>query len=72
MKLREIERAVNLRQSQIEKVLKLLVVEPQPPRSRIEGVWYRTPMISILISANRASDTGATRSRVGRDETLSH
>ncbi len=41
--LREIERAVNLRQSQIEKVLKLLVVEPQSPVLRIEGAWYRTP-----------------------------
>ena len=43
MKVREIERAVNLRQSQIEKVLKLLVVEPQSPVMRIEGAWYRTP-----------------------------
>ena len=43
MKLREIERAVNLRQSQIEKVLKLLVVEPMSPVLRIEGSWYRTP-----------------------------
>jgi ATP-dependent DNA helicase RecQ len=43
MKVREIEHAVNLRQSQIEKVLKLLVVEPQSPVMRIEGAWYRTP-----------------------------
>jgi ATP-dependent DNA helicase RecQ len=43
MKVRDIERAVNLRQSQIEKVLKLLVVEPQAPVMRIEGAWYRTP-----------------------------
>ena len=43
MKVREIERAVNLRQSQIEKVLKLLVVEPQSPVLRIEGAWFRTP-----------------------------
>lgn len=43
MKVREIERAVNLRQSQIEKVLKLLVVEPQSPVLRIEGEWFRTP-----------------------------
>ena len=43
LKLREIERAVNLRQSQIEKVLKLLVVEPLPPVMRIEGSWHRTP-----------------------------
>lgn len=43
MKVRELERAVNLRQSQIEKVLKLLVVEPQSPVMRIEGAWYRTP-----------------------------
>ena len=43
MKLREIERAVNLRQSQIEKVLKLLVLEPMSPVLRIEGSWYRTP-----------------------------
>jgi ATP-dependent DNA helicase RecQ len=42
LKVREIERAVNLRQSQIEKVLKLLVVEPQSPVLRIEGAWYRT------------------------------
>lgn len=43
MKVREIERAVNLRQSQIDKVLKLLVVEPLSPVMRIEGSWYRTP-----------------------------
>ena len=43
LKVREIERAVNLRQSQIEKVLKLLVVEPQSPVMRIEGAWFRTP-----------------------------
>ena len=43
MTVREIERAVNLRQSQIEKVLKLLVVEPQSPVLRIEGAWFRTP-----------------------------
>ena len=43
LKVRELERAVNLRQSQIEKVLKLLVVEPLSPVVRIEGSWYRTP-----------------------------
>jgi len=43
LKVREIERAVNLRQSQIEKVLKLLVVEPLSPVIRIDGAWFRTP-----------------------------
>jgi ATP-dependent DNA helicase RecQ len=43
MNLREIERSVNLRPSQIEKVLKLLVVEPQSPVMRIDGAWFRTP-----------------------------
>lgn len=43
LKVRQIERAVNLRQSQIEKVLKLLVVEPLSPIMRIEGSWHRTP-----------------------------
>ncbi len=42
LKVREIERAVNLRLSQIEKVLKLLVVEAQSPVMRLEGVWFRT------------------------------
>ena len=42
MKLREIERAVNLRQSQIEKVLKLLVVEPRSPVLCLDGAWFRT------------------------------
>jgi len=42
MTIREIERAVNLRQSHIEKVLKLLVVEPSSPVIRIESLWYRT------------------------------
>lgn len=42
MFVREIERAVNLRQGQIEKVLKLLVVEPVAPVARVEGRWYRT------------------------------
>lgn len=40
---RDLERAVNLRPSQIEKVLKLLVVEPRSPVVRIDGKWYRTP-----------------------------
>jgi ATP-dependent DNA helicase RecQ len=43
MKVRDLERAVNLRSSQIEKVLKLLVVEPQSPVIRIDGAWFRTP-----------------------------
>lgn len=43
LNVREIERAVNLRPSQIEKVLKLLVVEPQSPVLRIDGKWARTP-----------------------------
>ncbi|KXX66256.1 RecQ family ATP-dependent DNA helicase [Marichromatium gracile] len=43
MTIREIERAVNLRQSHIEKVLKLLVVEPHSPVMKIENLWYRTP-----------------------------
>lgn len=42
MKLRAIEAAVNLRQSQIEKVLKLLMVEPQSPILYIDGAWHRT------------------------------
>lgn len=42
LKIRGIEHLVNLRQSQIEKVLKLLVVEPQSPVMRIDGEWYRT------------------------------
>lgn len=41
--VRGIERAVNLRQSQIEKVLKLLVVEPLSPVVKIDSLWYRTP-----------------------------
>jgi ATP-dependent DNA helicase RecQ len=48
LKVREIERAVNLRQSQIEKVLKLLVVEPLSPLMRIEGSWHRTPNPYVL------------------------
>lgn len=48
MKVREIERAVNLRQSQIEKVLKLLVVERQSPVVKIDGAWYRTPNLYKL------------------------
>lgn len=39
---REIERAVNLRKSQIVKVLKLLVVEDRSPVVRIGGKWSRT------------------------------
>jgi len=43
LKVRDLERAVNLRSSQIEKVLKLLVVEPRSPVVRIDGKWFRTP-----------------------------
>lgn len=43
LRVRDLERAVNLRSSQIEKVLKLLVVEPRSPIVRIEGKWFRTP-----------------------------
>lgn len=42
MRLRDMERAVNLRPSQIEKVLKLLVVEPRSPVICIDGDWFRT------------------------------
>lgn len=40
--VRELERTVNLRQTQIEKVLKLLVVEPISPVTKIDSTWYRT------------------------------
>ena len=43
MRVRDLERTVNLRSSQIEKVLKLLVVEPYSPVIRIDGKWFRTP-----------------------------
>lgn len=43
MRVRDLERTVNLRPSQIEKVLKLLVVEPRSPVMRIDGKWFRTP-----------------------------
>lgn len=43
MRVRDLERAVNLRPSQIEKVLKLLVVEPRSPVICINGEWFRTP-----------------------------
>ena len=43
MRVRDLERAVNLRPSQIEKVLKLLVVEPRSPVICIGGEWFRTP-----------------------------
>jgi ATP-dependent DNA helicase RecQ len=42
MNVRQIEHAVNLRQAQIEKVLKLLVVEEASPVLRINGKWHRT------------------------------
>lgn len=42
MSVRDIEQAVNLRQTQIEKVLKLLVVENASPVVRINGKWNRT------------------------------
>ena len=42
MSVRDIEHAVNLRQTQIEKVLKLLVVETASPVVRINGRWNRT------------------------------
>lgn len=43
MSVRDIEHAVNLRKSQIEKALKLLVVEESSPIVRIHGKWHRTP-----------------------------
>ncbi len=42
MQVRDLERAVNLRPTQIEKVLKLLVVEPRSPVICISGNWFRT------------------------------
>ena len=42
MTVRDIEHAVNLRQSHIEKVLKLLEVEPKSPVIRVGSAWYRT------------------------------
>ncbi len=48
LNVREIERAVNLRPSQIEKVLKLLVVEPMSPVLRLDGKWARTPHAFVM------------------------
>ncbi|MDP4028961.1 MAG: helicase-related protein [Gallionella sp.] len=42
MTVRELERVANLRQSQITKVLKLLVVEDAAPVVKIESRWSRT------------------------------
>jgi ATP-dependent DNA helicase RecQ len=42
LRIREIEHAVNLRKSHIEKVLKLLVVEPLSPVLRMGSTWFRT------------------------------
>jgi len=42
MTVRDIEHAVNLRQSHIEKVLKLLEVEPKSPVIRVGSAWCRT------------------------------
>jgi ATP-dependent DNA helicase RecQ len=42
MSVRKLERVANLRQSQIEKVLKLLVVEDAAPVVKIESKWSRT------------------------------
>lgn len=39
---RQLESAVNLKPSHIEKVLKLLVVEQQAPVMKVESSWYRT------------------------------
>lgn len=51
MTKRDLEHAVNLRQSQIEKVLKLLVVENESPVVRIRGKWHRTLQPFALDSA---------------------
>ena len=51
LKIREIEHAVNLRQSQIEKVLKLLVVEPLSTVVRIDG------FCQDLFSSSRITST---------------
>jgi ATP-dependent DNA helicase RecQ len=42
MTVRELEREANLRQSQITKVLKLLVVEDKAPVVKIDSKWSRT------------------------------
>lgn len=42
LSVRDLEQTVNLRPSQIEKVLKLLVVEDASPVVRIDGKWHRT------------------------------
>jgi ATP-dependent DNA helicase RecQ len=42
MTVRELEHEVNLRQTQIEKVLKLLVVEDKAPVVKIDSRWSRT------------------------------
>ena len=46
--MREIESVVNLRQSQIEKVLKILVVESLSPVIKVDSTWYRTPNVYQL------------------------
>lgn len=51
MSVREIEHAVNLRPTQIEKVLKLLVVENASPVVRINGKWNRTAQPFLLDTA---------------------
>jgi ATP-dependent DNA helicase RecQ len=43
--LTELQREVNLSQSQIEKVLKILQTEPQSPVSKEQQRWYTTPVV---------------------------
>lgn len=43
--LTELQREVNLSQSQIEKVLKTLQTEPQSPVSKEQQRWYTTPVV---------------------------
>lgn len=44
MSLRELERALNLRRAQIEKVLKVVSVETPAPVIKIGSKWLRTPV----------------------------
>ncbi|HEX4510141.1 MAG TPA: helicase-related protein, partial [Burkholderiaceae bacterium] len=60
LKVRELERALNLRQSQIEKVLKLLLVEPLAPVIRIDKAWHRTPH-AYRLDAGRIAHLTAQR-----------
>jgi ATP-dependent DNA helicase RecQ len=72
LRLRDLERMINISRGQLEKVLKLLSVEDPSPVGKEKSKWYRTPVPYQLDEARIARLTAIRRREQAEMDTYLH